>query len=119
MKRILSSVLLLFHLAISHAQPLEVRTQFGHDPLWADVSSDGKYAVTASRNTIILWNLRSGDVILERPFRSRGVQFVEGFPQWCVAADLVRDDWSVESINDTRTVINLLTGERLFEVSDN
>lgn len=118
MRRILAFLILLLHIGILKAQELEIRPQFGHDPLWADVSSDGKYAVTASTNSIILWDLREGNVIIERPFQSLGVQFIEGFPSYCVAADLVHDDWSLDSFYDSRSVVNLLTGEKLFEVAD-
>lgn len=118
MNRWIAFIFLVFSICLCPAQTLDIRPQFGHDPLFGDVSDDGRYAVTGSRNTIILWELQSGNAVIERPFRCMDVRFVKGFPFYCVAADLLHGDGGSDSIENVRTVINLLTGEELFQMEE-
>lgn len=116
MKRLLILTLLLVSLLRGYSQPLDVRPQFGHDALWGDVSQDGRHAVTAGRSSVILWDLKTGNALKEIPCRCMGAQFIQGFPYYCVAVDLLRDNGDLDSFRGVRTVVNFLTGETMFEI---
>ena len=116
MKYHILNIVLLFCQTICLAQIIDIRPQFGHDPLWGDVTEDGQYAVTGGRYSIILWNLQNGDAIIEQPFQCMDVHFVKGFPYYCVAADLVQTNGSLNSSADVLSIINLLTGDILFTI---
>lgn len=118
MKRLLVFCLIFISLISSHAQPLDIRVQFGHDALWGDVSPDGRHAVTVGRYSMILWHIPTGIVLKEIPGNFSDVSFIKGFPYYCVAVNQTYNNGFRDSSRKVRSVFNFMTGEKMSEISE-